>query len=125
MVVAFFLWAAPAAPEVTRWPSVNLALAGFFMVAVINAFNLIDGLDGLAAGVGIAATGAIGVVAWWSRDVGLACAALAAGGTLGGFLFFNFYIFSGKDRRMRLVGFVDDDAFKEGKLVHGHQVLGA
>lgn len=125
MVVAFFLWAAPAAPEVTRWPSVNLALAGFFMVAVINAFNLIDGLDGLAAGVGIAATGAIGVVAWWSRDLGLACAALAAGGTLGGFLFFNFYIFSGKDRRMRLVGFVDDDAFKEGKLVHGHQVLGA
>lgn len=125
MVVAFFLWAAPAAPEVTRWPLVNLALAGFFMVAVINAFNLIDGLDGLAAGVGIAATGAIGVVAWWSRDLGLACAALAAGGTLGGFLFFNFYIFSGKDRRMRLVGFVDDDAFKEGKLVHGHQVLGA
>jgi FlaA1/EpsC-like NDP-sugar epimerase len=34
------------------------------------------------------------------------------------------YIFSGSDRRMRLVGFVDDDAFKEGKLVHGHQVLG-
>jgi len=34
------------------------------------------------------------------------------------------YIFSGSDRRMRLVGFVDDDAFMEGKLVHGHQVLG-
>src|SRR5579863_5021110 len=34
------------------------------------------------------------------------------------------YIFSGSDRRMRLVGFVDDDAFKTGKLVHGHQVLG-
>jgi UDP-GlcNAc:undecaprenyl-phosphate/decaprenyl-phosphate GlcNAc-1-phosphate transferase len=77
MVVAFFLWAAPAAPEVTRWPSVNLGLAGFFMVAAINAFNLIDGLDGLAAGVGVAATGAVGAVAWWSLDVGLACAALA------------------------------------------------
>jgi UDP-GlcNAc:undecaprenyl-phosphate GlcNAc-1-phosphate transferase len=34
------------------------------------------------------------------------------------------YIFSGNDRRTRLVGFVDDDAFKEGKLVHGHCVLG-
>jgi FlaA1/EpsC-like NDP-sugar epimerase len=34
------------------------------------------------------------------------------------------HIFSGNDRRMRLVGFVDDDAFKEGRLVHGHQVLG-
>jgi len=90
-VVAFFLWAGPAAPEVTRWPLVNLGLAGFWMVAVINAFNLVDGLDGLAAGVGIAAVGAIGVVAWWSRDVGLACAALAAGAALGGFLLFNFH----------------------------------
>jgi len=90
-VVAFFLWAGPAAPEITRWPLVNLGLAGFWMVAVINAFNLVDGLDGLAAGVGIAAVGAVGVVAWWSRDVGLACAALTAGAALGGFLVFNFH----------------------------------
>lgn len=90
-VVAFFLWAGPSAPEVTRWPLVNLGLAGFWMVAVINAFNLVDGLDGLAAGVGIAAVGAVGVVAWWSRDVGLACAALAAGAAFGGFLLFNFH----------------------------------
>ncbi|MGH8337403.1 MAG: glycosyltransferase family 4 protein, partial [Gammaproteobacteria bacterium] len=91
VVVAFFLWAAPIAPEVTRWPVVNLGLAGFWMVAVINAFNLVDGLDGLAAGIAIAATGAVGVVAWWSRDVALACAALAAGSALAGFLLFNFY----------------------------------
>lgn len=90
-VVAFFLWAAPPPPEVTRWPLVNLGLAGFWMIAVINAFNLVDGLDGLAAGVGIAGVGAIGVVAWWSHDVALACAALAAGGALAGFLLFNFY----------------------------------
>jgi UDP-GlcNAc:undecaprenyl-phosphate GlcNAc-1-phosphate transferase len=90
-VVGFFMWAAPAPPEVTRWPLVNLGLAGFFMVAVINAFNLVDGLDGLAAGVGIAAMGAVGVVAWWSRDVALACGALAAAAALAGFLLFNFY----------------------------------
>lgn len=35
------------------------------------------------------------------------------------------FIFSGSDRRVRLVGFVDDDGFKDGKLVHGHQVLGS
>jgi UDP-GlcNAc:undecaprenyl-phosphate GlcNAc-1-phosphate transferase len=70
---------------------VNLGVAGFWMVAVINAFNLVDGLDGLAAGVGIAAVGAVGVVAWWSRDLSLACAALATGAALGGFLLYNFY----------------------------------
>jgi UDP-GlcNAc:undecaprenyl-phosphate/decaprenyl-phosphate GlcNAc-1-phosphate transferase len=91
VVVAFFLWAGPTLPEATRWPLVNLGLAGFFMLAVINAFNLVDGLDGLAAGVGIAALGAVGVVAWWSRDVALMCAALAVGAALGGFLFFNLY----------------------------------
>jgi UDP-GlcNAc:undecaprenyl-phosphate GlcNAc-1-phosphate transferase len=90
-VVAFFLWAAPPPPVVTRWPLVNLGLAGFWMVAVINAYNLVDGLDGLAAGVGIAAVGAIGVVGWWSRDAALTCAALAAGAALGGFLLFNFH----------------------------------
>jgi UDP-N-acetylmuramyl pentapeptide phosphotransferase/UDP-N-acetylglucosamine-1-phosphate transferase len=35
--------------------------------------------------------GAVGVVAWWSRDAPLGCAALAAAAALGGFLLFNFY----------------------------------
>jgi len=90
-VVAWFLWAGPPPPEVTRWPVVNTTFAGFWMVAIINAFNLIDGLDGLAAGVGIAATGAVGLVAWWSRDMGVACAALTGAATLGAFLLYNFY----------------------------------
>jgi UDP-GlcNAc:undecaprenyl-phosphate GlcNAc-1-phosphate transferase len=90
-VVALFLWTGPLPPAVTRWPLVNLGLAGFWMVAVINAYNLVDGLDGLAAGVGIAAVGAIGVVAWWSHDVALACAASAAGAAWAGFLLFNFH----------------------------------
>ncbi len=90
-VVAFFLWAGPRVPEVTRSPLINLGLAAFFMLAAINAFNLVDGLDGLASGVGIAAMGAVGVVAWWSHDLALVCASLAAGAALSGFLLFNFY----------------------------------
>jgi UDP-N-acetylmuramyl pentapeptide phosphotransferase/UDP-N-acetylglucosamine-1-phosphate transferase len=35
--------------------------------------------------------GAVGVVAWWSHDLALACAAVAAGAALSGFLLFNFY----------------------------------
>ncbi len=91
VVVAGFLAMGPPPPAMTRWPLVNLLGAGFFMTAVINAFNLIDGLDGLAAGVGIAAAGAIGVVGWWSHEAGLACAAAATAGAFGAFLLFNFH----------------------------------
>src|SRR5581483_7436520 len=91
VVVAGFLAFGPPPPEVTRWPLLNLLGAGFFMTAVINAFNLIDGLDGLAAGVGIAAAGAIGVAAWWSQDTGLVCATAAAAGAFAAFLLFNFH----------------------------------
>jgi UDP-N-acetylmuramyl pentapeptide phosphotransferase/UDP-N-acetylglucosamine-1-phosphate transferase len=34
-------------------PALDVFLAGFWIVAVINAFNLIDGLDGLASGLAI------------------------------------------------------------------------
>jgi UDP-GlcNAc:undecaprenyl-phosphate GlcNAc-1-phosphate transferase len=34
-------------------PVMSIAIAVFFLTFVINAFNLIDGIDGLAAGVGI------------------------------------------------------------------------
>ncbi len=91
MVMALFLLIGPPPPHVTHWPLVNLAGAAFFMTAVINAFNLVDGLDGLAAGVGIAAAGALGVVGWWSRDAGLACAAAAIAAAFGAFLLFNFH----------------------------------
>jgi len=90
VVVILFL-SATSLPEVTRWPFLNMAMAAFWMVAVINAFNLVDGLDGLAAGVGIAAAGAVGAVAWWSHDAALASAAAAVAAAFGGFLIYNFY----------------------------------
>jgi hypothetical protein len=61
-----------------------------WVLAVTNAFNLIDGLDGLAAGVGliVATTLALLSLSAGRPDVAILAATLA--GALGGFLFFNF-----------------------------------
>lgn len=63
---------------------------GFWILTAINAFNLIDGLDGLAAGLGIIATLAVAAIAVLHHDSILAVTALSLGGAMGGFLIYNF-----------------------------------
>jgi UDP-GlcNAc:undecaprenyl-phosphate GlcNAc-1-phosphate transferase len=87
---------------------VSLALTVLWIVAVVNAFNLIDGLDGLATGIGLVALGSTFVVAWLlgNTEVAVVCAAL--GGALLGFLRYNFRparIFLG-DSGSQFVGFM-------------------
>lgn len=65
-------------------------VTSFWMVGMINTVNFLDGLDGLAAGVG---TIAALLFAWHSYELGQTTAAafpLALAGALVGFLFFNF-----------------------------------
>ncbi len=72
-------------PEGLRWP-----LAALWLLAVCNAFNIIDILDGLAAGVGAAAALSLGIIAVATRQFALAALALSLAGALIGFLVFNF-----------------------------------
>jgi len=74
--------------EIPYWGSVFLSL--FTYVVVVNAFNLIDGVDGLAAGVGMIACWAFGVWFVFAGNYPLAALAFALAGSLLGFLFFNF-----------------------------------
>ena len=46
----FVVWSGLVFP-VTPWPLVNVALSIFWIVMITNAFNLIDNMDGLCAGV--------------------------------------------------------------------------
>jgi UDP-GlcNAc:undecaprenyl-phosphate/decaprenyl-phosphate GlcNAc-1-phosphate transferase len=68
---------------------VEAALTVAWVVVVANAFNLLDGMDGAAAGVGAVAAGAVWW--WWSTgDGGLPTVLPAAMlGALAGFLVFN------------------------------------
>ncbi len=61
-----------------------------WIVAVTNAVNLIDGLDGLAAGISAIACGTIAVFSIASGQIVMAAIMLAILGSLSGFLIFNF-----------------------------------
>ncbi len=68
----------------------SLPLTVLWMVGVINALNLIDGLDGLATGVSIFASVVLFGVAFVDNAVLLCLITAALAGSLLGFLFFNF-----------------------------------
>lgn len=87
---------------------VSLPLTVFWLLLCINAFNLVDGMDGLAAGLGLFATLAIFLSALIEGSVGLALATFPLAMALTGFLCYNFNpatIFLGDSGSM-LVGFL-------------------
>ena len=82
----------------------------FFIVAMINAINLIDGLDGLAAGISSIFFLTIGIIAFINNKLGgldIILSFIMLGSTLG-FLFHNFHpakIFMG-DTGSMFLGFI-------------------
>jgi UDP-GlcNAc:undecaprenyl-phosphate GlcNAc-1-phosphate transferase len=70
------------------WASVFVSL--FTYIVVVNAFNLIDGVDGLATGVGIIATLAFGAWFYMAHDPVMTALSISLAGALVAFLIFNF-----------------------------------
>lgn len=94
--------------EIPAWLTYTTTI--FIMIVIINALNLIDGIDGLAAGTGIIASTALGIWFWLSGQTGYAIMAAALTGTLIGFIRFNisdgkYKIFMG-DTGSLLLGFI-------------------
>ncbi len=93
---------------------VYMVLAVFIIVGCVNAVNITDGIDGLAAGVSlpVAVCYASIAAAWGYRSVGIFGAALAGG--LAAFLIFNFHpakIFMGDTGSLFLGGVICALAF--------------
>jgi UDP-GlcNAc:undecaprenyl-phosphate GlcNAc-1-phosphate transferase len=89
-------------------PPWGFILTIVWLAGCTNAFNLIDGLDGLATGIGLFATVTTLIVALVHGSTGLALAAAPLVGCLLGFLVYNFNpasIFLG-DSGSLLIGFL-------------------
>jgi UDP-N-acetylmuramyl pentapeptide phosphotransferase/UDP-N-acetylglucosamine-1-phosphate transferase len=74
--------------EIPLWGSIFLSL--FTYIVVVNAMNLIDGIDGLAAGVGFIASSVFGIWFIFANEYTLASLSFSLSGALLGFLIFNF-----------------------------------
>jgi UDP-GlcNAc:undecaprenyl-phosphate GlcNAc-1-phosphate transferase len=70
-------------------PVVNFAGTVLWVVLISNAMNLIDGLDGLAAGVGLFSMVSILAFAWIGNVTPVVVITLILAGTVSGFLIFN------------------------------------
>ena len=68
----------------------NILLTFIWLIGITNALNLLDNMDGLAAGIAVITAGFLGFLFWQTNDITLLVVALTLGGSILGFLFFNF-----------------------------------
>lgn len=80
----------------------------FWIVAIINAVNMVDGVDGLAAGIGLIISATLFSISLYLGNIESSLILAALSGALLGFLWYNFYparIFLG-DSGSLLLGFL-------------------
>ncbi|MBN1985429.1 MAG: undecaprenyl/decaprenyl-phosphate alpha-N-acetylglucosaminyl 1-phosphate transferase [Prolixibacteraceae bacterium] len=70
---------------------VSLLVSLFVMIAIINAFNLIDGIDGLASGLAIVASAVFGIWFFLAGKIQFSIMSFALMGSLAGFFLYNVF----------------------------------
>src|SRR5439155_1147439 len=91
MLAGVGLVAAGATLALTPWYLVNVVVTVFWFVALTNAFNLLDNMDGVAAGVGAVAALFLGVTFAFQGAWLHAAVAWSLAGAALGFLRYNFH----------------------------------
>jgi UDP-GlcNAc:undecaprenyl-phosphate/decaprenyl-phosphate GlcNAc-1-phosphate transferase len=84
--LAAALWAAGLGWDLGLGGGVDLALTAFWIVAVVNAFNLFDNMDGQSATMGLVTSVGLATLGLVTGDAWLAIAATALAGACFGFL---------------------------------------
>ena len=69
---------------------VDFLITIFWFVLLMNAFNLIDGMDGVCAGLGLIASLTVGIICLYLDNIFAALVLLSLAGSCLGFLKFNF-----------------------------------
>src|SRR5262249_7489239 len=70
-------------------PLPSLLVTMLWFLGCMNVWNLIDGMDGLASGVGLLVSGTLTLVAIHNDNFDVAVLAVALAGSLAGFLLYN------------------------------------
>jgi UDP-GlcNAc:undecaprenyl-phosphate/decaprenyl-phosphate GlcNAc-1-phosphate transferase len=88
----------------------SILLTVFVFIVIINGFNLIDGIDGLASGIGILTSSVFGIWFWMTGNIACTILSFSFVGTLTAFFWFNVFgktnkIFLG-DTGSMVIGFV-------------------
>lgn len=79
-------------------PFWSYSISFFVYIAIINAINLIDGVDGLASGMGMVYSLFFAVYFWLTQQIELALPAFGLAGSLGVFFIYN--VFGGHRRKI-------------------------
>lgn len=111
--------------EIAALPNwANLLLTVLWIVGITNAFNLLDIMDGLSAGVGLVSAVLLCVVAVLNGDSTIAFMLMALAGSLVGFLRYNFHpakIYMG-DTGSLFLGFMLGALAMIGQYTKVHQI---
>jgi UDP-N-acetylmuramyl pentapeptide phosphotransferase/UDP-N-acetylglucosamine-1-phosphate transferase len=92
--------------EIPVWLQYPITI--LFITGITNAYNLVDGLDGLAGSLGLMAAIVFGILFYNYDETGYAILAFCVAGALTGFLLFNFHpakLFMG-DTGSLIIGFI-------------------